>query len=124
MKILVALLTACLLGGCASETVENRSSGVTGIVLAGPQCPVERADSPCPDRPVADAVVVARDAQGNIVGTDESDSDGRFAMDLPPGSYRLQVEGIRGIQSSKPLTARVTPNRYTDVTLTVDTGIR
>src|SRR6266581_181331 len=33
------------------------SSGIDGSALAGPQCPVERPDSPCPDRPVANAEI-------------------------------------------------------------------
>jgi hypothetical protein len=114
---------ALLLAACASSP-ESQSSGVTGTVLAGPQCPVERADSPCPDRPVVDAVVVALDAEGNVVGTDSSDQDGHFGIYLAPGQYRIVVQNLHGIQSSKPATVRVESNRYSDVTLLVDTGIR
>jgi hypothetical protein len=86
---------------------------------------VERLDDPCPDRPfVADVVVRTR--QGDVVCTTSSGVDGRFRVGLPAGAYELdpQSGAPGGLPSATPVLVTVEPNRYTDVTITVDSGIR
>ena len=48
-----------LLVGCGTEApaAAPTSSGVTGLVHLGPQCPVEREDKPCDDDPAANVTV-------------------------------------------------------------------
>jgi hypothetical protein len=112
-----------VLAGCAPGT-SSGSSGIDGTVLSGPHCPVGRADSPCPDLPVADATVVASDAAGHEVARATSGSDGRFRLPLPPGTYSLTIEGLVGIQSAKPVQVEVPVRGYARATVLVDTGIR
>src|SRR5437870_3253948 len=42
---------------------QDANSGIRGVVLLGPMCPVGRVGSPCPDRPIA-AVVRVSGSQG------------------------------------------------------------
>jgi hypothetical protein len=82
-------------------------------VQAGPTCPVERPESPCPDRPVTDAKVIAKTRSGRTVNTTQTDSRGAFKMRLPSGTYEVSAK-----------SRSVFAHRYTRVTITCDTGIR
>ena len=117
MCAVLVLASACAEGGGAS------GSGVRGTVLAGPQCPVERAGSPCPDQPVAGALVRATQ-DGTVVATDRTDTDGRFSIALDPGTYRLTVETSVGIGPPSPVSVDVGSGGYATATISVDTGIR
>lgn len=63
-------------------------SGAYGYVIAGPTCPVERPDQPCPPRPVS-AHIQAQDSSGRDLAATDSDSSGRYQLPLPPGTYTL-----------------------------------
>jgi hypothetical protein len=119
----LALVVFLVLVGCAGRSASG-GSGIDGIVVTGPQCPVERADSPCPDRPLADAHVVVLDSAGDEVASTRSDATGRFTVNVPPGTYALSVLGLEGIQSVKPVDVVVPQGRYVEATVVVDTGIR
>jgi hypothetical protein len=122
-SLLLAMAVVMTLAGCAGETASG-GSGIDGLVVSGPHCPVERVDSPCPDLPVAEATVVASDQAGDEAGRATSGSDGRFRLSLEPGPYTLTVEGLKGIQFAKPVAVQVPSGRYVGATLLVDTGIR
>jgi hypothetical protein len=101
------------------------TSGIAGLVLIGPMCPVETVDNPCPDQPfVADLVV--RDAQGRAICTTSSGTDGRFRIGLPPGTYELdpQSGAAGGLPYAAAQWISVEPGRYTEVAVTFDSGIR
>jgi Carboxypeptidase regulatory-like domain len=118
--ILAVALTAC----ASNRGSSGSSSGVRGTVLAGPQCPVERAGSPCPDAPVADAEVRAMQG-GDVAGTDRTDADGRFEIALPPGRYEMTVHlGSGAFGSVKPVDVTVSADGFATANLSVDTGIR
>ncbi len=88
----------------------------------GPTCPVIREGSPCPDRPFVGRVLAV--GEGLRVEA-ETDGEGRFAMALPPGTYvvsALVEDG--GPPTPIPQSVQVRPDRYTEVVLEVDTGIR
>lgn len=109
----------------ASPSVIPRPSGtgVYGIVTAGPTCPVERVDLPCPPRPVA-AEVEVRDAAGTTIASTHSDSSGRYAVSVNPGGYALVV--ITGATfphcPSDPVTITSRTPLRSDISC--DTGIR
>ena len=122
MAVLAALI---LFAACSGDQRGERSgdTGISGLVVAGPQCPVERADSPCPDKPV-EVTVVASTPGGEVVAKKESGSDGRFSLEVDPGNYVLTVEGLAGIQFSKPVSVTVVEGSFSPVTIVVDTGSR
>jgi len=104
------------------------SSGINGVALAGPQCPVERPDSPCPDRPVANAEIdIYNPDRARKITAVFTDNDGRFQVDLAPGDYYLEPQPpdpSRPFPIGSPQTVTVHAGEYTDVTVSYDTGIR
>ncbi len=122
----MAFLISLVVGACGREAGGGGEldSGVRGVVVAGPQCPVETAESPCPDLPVSDAVVRAT-REGERLGETRTDNGGRFELGLEPGDYVLEVVlEDAGIMFAKPVTVAVAPHAFAEVTLLVDTGIR
>jgi hypothetical protein len=104
-------------------TTAPAGSGVSGTVLYGPQCPVERADQPCPDEPGPASITLER-AGGVIVGQAQAGSDGRFAIAAPAGQYIVRATSQSAMGGCQPTDATVTEGHYTDVTISCDTGIR
>ena len=127
-RTLVCLLLALILGSCAagSEEGDIEVSGVSGRVLIGPQCPIEQVGSPCPDKPVAAEVRVFATGSYDVIASTRSDENGRFEIDLEPGSYDLLpvVSHSGGLPSGARVQVAVHAGRHTRVTLTLDSGIR
>jgi hypothetical protein len=122
--IVVGPALVALLVGIASCSGGRGTSGVRGVIVAGPQCPVEQLGSPCPDQPFP-GTVRATALDGSVVAEVESDGEGRFRMPLDPGSYVLAVViAGGGPPTATPQPVRVDEGRFTSVTLRVDTGIR
>jgi hypothetical protein len=102
--------------------------GIVGVATSGPTCPVVR-DPPepgCDDRPVPGAVILIRDAGGGVVARIESGADGRFAIELAPGFYRLDPQPVEGLLgTAAALDVRVEAGQPpSEIVLSYDTGIR
>ena len=111
-----------LVAGCArSAAPEARDTGIQGTVRVGPACPVERAESPCPDRPLSTELQFLRGSE--VVASVRSGEDGRFSVALEPGIYTIRSTST-GPPSFDPVQVRVPPTAYAGVTLTFDSGIR
>ena len=126
MRNLVALVLGVLfLAGCAGSPAVSPGTGIRGVVLVGPTCPVERLSSPCPPNPIA-ATVDVRDANDHEVARVHSGSDGRFQVQLAAGTYSLLGQPLNGngLPRPVPVAAVVTAGRYTAVTVEYDSGIR
>jgi hypothetical protein len=126
MRRLFGLLWLSLvLATCGMPPATSTGTGIQGIVEAGPTCPVERIDSPCPPHPMA-ATLVVHDAGGAEVTRVQSGADGRFKVDLPPATYTLVglASGPSRFPRPIPTTVTVTAGSYTAVTVQYDTGIR
>jgi hypothetical protein len=98
-------------------------TGVRGHVTAGPTCPVERADQPCPPRPVVGRVD-ALDGSGHVAGSASTDDAGAYVIALRPGDYTLRV-GTGGQYPrcpDTPVTVPAGPPATADISC--DTGIR
>src|SRR5207249_1393233 len=54
---IVSIALALMVAACGTPAAQP-GTGIQGMVQAGPTCPVERIDSPCPPRPLAATVVV------------------------------------------------------------------
>jgi hypothetical protein len=107
-----------------------RGSGINGVALAGPTCPVVEAGHPCPPGPVDAWLVLARRGWPGIYSISHTDR-GRFWIAVPPGDYvlraKLPAQRMRGSQlptAPQPLLVRVRPHAFTTVTLGFDSGIR
>jgi Carboxypeptidase regulatory-like domain len=120
----VLLLLGLVAAGCASSNgAADGAQGIRGTVVLGPMCPVERVDSPCPDRPIA-ATVVVSDRSGHRVASVRSGSDGSFSVPLPAGSYVLTVTGTGAMRFAKPVEVSVRDGTWTRAVVQVDSGIR
>ena len=102
-------------------------SGIRGLALAGPICPVERnpPDPACAPRPVAGATIVIRNGSGAQVAAAVSGADGAFVVELPPGNYVVEpkpVEGVLGTAAQQDVT--VDAGSVAVIQLDYDTGIR
>jgi len=98
-------------------------TGVAGRVTAGPTCPVERSDQPCPPNPVAGRVE-AIDAAGHTAGSAPTDSVGRYAIRLGPGNYTLRVAIAEMFPVCPETAVSVPAGPVVTVDIGCDTGIR
>lgn len=108
----------------ASGGIEVRLSGQ---VVAGPVCPVERdpPDPGCAPRPVPGARLVVKDARGAVVASLTADEHGAFATLLARGDYTIGVEGLTGpMRAPIPTAVRLSAGGIIDLTIELDTGIR
>ena len=139
---LLALGLALALAGCASITVSGSGAAgtstpgagasgtqgtLTGDVVAGPTCPVERAEDPCPPKAVPNREVEILGANNAVVATTTTDSKGHFSVALAPGAYTVTVpikQGLIGMRQMSDVKANVTSGQVTTVKVELDTGIR
>ena len=127
LSFLVAALLlaeACGSGPPARGQKLGSDHGIQGQVLIGPTCPVERAGSPCPDKPVQ-AVVTALVRLGKAAGSVRTDANGNFSLAIAPGSYLVYAHEL----SDNPRLSRfqrvtVRAGAVVTLKLVIDTGIR
>lgn len=122
--IIAIAVAACGASGGTQPPPAN--TGITGQVLLGPMCPVQTEYDPCPDQPIEAKVKVLNQIDEEVANV-QTDKEGRFTVDLPPGTYSLVPDvggGGLGFTFGKPMVVDVIAGRYTEITLKVDTGIR
>jgi len=121
MRIALVLAAVLVLAGCGAEA-QAPAGGIEGTVTAGPTCPVETMDSPCPPAPWYGTVrATAADGSTHETQTDEA---GRYRLPLAPATYEVVavVDGT-GPPSAKPVEVTV-GEAMQRLDLQVDTGIR
>ncbi|OGG57627.1 hypothetical protein A2765_00175 [Candidatus Kaiserbacteria bacterium RIFCSPHIGHO2_01_FULL_56_24] len=104
------------------------NSGIQGVVMAGPTCPVERdpPDPACADKPIQTNIWISRKiTPQQVIATTYSDANGAFQILLPPGDYVIQA-GPSGVPLPRcgDTSATVGASGYTVVAISCDTGIR
>ena len=117
--VLVALVLALLLAQ------SKPASGVDGIVVLWPTCPVERADHPC-QKPVA-ATIDVLGPSGDVLANVHRGDDGKFSVSLAPGSYVLRPEPLHPgsvMPWAREQSVTVKAGEFVHVRLIYDTGIR
>jgi hypothetical protein len=126
-QTLALLLAIPVLFGCGSEPAAQApaDSGVRGLVLLGPNCPVMQEGVPCPDTAYDGSVRILRAGTDELVATVRSGKDGRFVVRLEPGRYVLEpIAAEGGLPFGKPLDVTVRAHAFTSVRIRFDTGIR
>lgn len=101
--------------------------GVTGSVLLGPTCPVQR-DPPepgCADRPFETEFVVTTADGAKIIKEFKSDASGNFRVVLPPGNYTVRKAALGSIlPRCSEEQVSVSAGKFTELNISCDTGIR
>jgi Carboxypeptidase regulatory-like domain len=121
---LLMALAACG-GGALSAPAASGGTGIGGVAVAGPTCPVERpGDSACEPRPVEGAVIVVTDAAREEVGQATTDADGRFFVALPAGRYLVTAGDVEGLMGPPASMEVVVSDGEATIELEYDTGIR
>jgi hypothetical protein len=125
LRVAVLALTLAL-GSCAGPgdpAGESVGSGIRGRVVILPTCPVETVASPCPPKPVATTVVV--EPEDGDIRRIETETDGTFRVDLPPGRYLVSAQPPPGsmlVPVAQPVT--VEAGGYGQVTVVLDSRLR
>jgi hypothetical protein len=126
----IVQLAGCTIGALAVLTIGSASgahqrpdSGVRGLVLYGPTCPVQRPGQSCV-RPYQASITIRREPAGTVVQRVRSAADGRFTARLTVGRYRLQPRNGKPFPRAQPQTISVHRHQFTAVTIRFDSGIR
>ena len=113
------------LTACSSDDLlePGAAQGIDGVVLLGPQCPVQTLEDPCPDVPY-EAWIEVRSADGKFATRIQSGEDGRFRIGLRPGQYVLDPESGNPFPIASEQQVEVEEGIYAEVIVSFDTGIR
>ncbi|MEJ3744155.1 carboxypeptidase-like regulatory domain-containing protein [Actinomycetes bacterium KLBMP 9797] len=90
-------------------------------------CPVlEAGVSSCPRVPQQAEIAVFAADSGKPITTVRTGEDGRFAIDLPPGSYELRGKNVSGqpFPTAMPVPVVIDPGQYAEISLEFDSGVR
>ena len=122
------LLGAALLAttsACGSDDLlgPDAPQGIEGMVLIGPQCPVQSLEDPCPDLPYGTSIEVRVRGGGSVTHV-RSGEDGTFRVGLRPGIYTLRPQSGDPFPVAQSQDVEVTRGEYIQVTISYDTGIR
>ena len=120
---LAIAVVATIVIATGSEARTRPDSGVRGLVLYGPTCPVERPGHPC-TRPYAAWITIRREPKGTFVTRVHAGSDGRFTARLRAGHYVLVPRNGKPFPRAQSQHVSVHRHRFTDVTIHFDSGIR
>ena len=118
----VAVLAALAIGA-ASEAQPRPDSGIRGLVLYGPTCPVERPGHSCV-RPYAAWITIRREPKGTVAVRVHASSDGRFTARLRAGHYLLVPRNGKPFPRARSQAVSVHRHRFSAVTIRFDSGIR
>jgi len=130
--LIVALLSLVVFAGCSEIGIpietQTPPSGIRGIVVLGPTCPVGQdpgANDPVPCLTPYAASLVVLDSESARVASITSGPDGRFQVNLPPGDYVVTpATGPDTYPIAQPISVIVAAGQYADVEINYDTGIR
>lgn len=112
--------------GTGQEGILPYKSGIKGIIMLGPTCPVQRIppDPKCADKPYQTLVTVFRSSDpAHAIAFTNSDANGMFSLSLPPGDYILGA-GESNLPRCDHPQVTVSPDSYTTANISCDTGIR
>ncbi|HYV33359.1 MAG TPA: hypothetical protein VE973_00725 [Candidatus Limnocylindria bacterium] len=120
---------SCEFAACpslATSTPAANDSGVVGNIVIGPTCPVERIppDPACAPKGYQATVIVKTPDGKKEIKRFTSGSDGSFKVSLAPGTYLLSPINSGVYPRGADQTVVVEKNKYTQVTIEFDSGIR
>lgn len=129
LLLVVTLLLISTVGGYSlirstlKPQINNIQSGIYGKAILGPTCPVERPGEVC-SKPYQGVIVVKNSDKTREVTRFVTDSDGLFRVKLQPGKYYLAIDPKNRLPFLKEQLVEVKPDQFTEINLSLDTGIR
>ena len=129
VKVFLVLTTiACSTPTTPVDTKSTVFGRLSGIVTIGPNCPVQRDDTPCPTPPSAYAarkILVMDEGGTKVLFTVDIDAQGLYVIDLAPAKYRIDLKP-NGIDraSELPAVVDIHANSVTTLNVNIDTGLR
>lgn len=121
---LIPSLAPALKGLPTSPPGTPGASGIRGQALVGPACPGPvSADNPCPDQPIQ-ATISVLGLNGETVTQFQTDGEGYFQIELPPGKYILHPESPGKLPIGIDQEIVVPSGQYVEITIQYDSGIR
>ena len=126
IPLLLATAGLALLLACGQDEPTPATSGIQGQVLLGPACPVVREGAPCPDQPYQATIIVWNAERSDKARTFDTDGEGRFRIALAPGEYYIEPQppDSGGPPTPIPQTVTVPADRFVQITIEYDSGIR
>ncbi|MDA1188789.1 MAG: hypothetical protein O2854_03820 [Chloroflexi bacterium] len=128
--VLLATLVTILALACTPSDPATTATGLLhGQVTIGPLVPVLREGEPTPTpNPAVYAarkILVSNEKGDTVLHEVSLNPDGTYQVELPAGSYRVDINRI-GIDSSSqvPVVIRIDEGATTTLDIDIDTGIR
>jgi hypothetical protein len=112
-----------VLATCSMPEQTPITSGVEGVVLIGPTCPVVQAGQECSDQPYQ-ATLTINDRNGKRITQIQTNADGEFTIPLAPGAYQLHPESPNSLPFAVDQEFTVQENAFTRLIIIYDSGIR
>ncbi len=85
--------------------------------------PVRIGDNSCPDQPYQ-ATIQVLNSDNSKVAQFQTDAQGIFQVELPPGTYILHPLTGKPMPHAADQTVDVTAGQFTQVNIVYDTGMR
>lgn len=110
------------------KNTEISAGGITGLramVTIGPTCPVVQypPDGACDDKPYQAQFKITKKSS-LFSKTVSSGSDGILNVELSPGNYTITLVQQNAMPSMSPMEFTVTQGKITEISLSLDSGIR
>src|SRR5574337_972284 len=108
------------------EKSEKAATGrLTGRATRGPMSPVERKDMPRPYEPADGIKFLILTTSGQEIQSVVTDKQGNYRVDLPPGTYRVEMpQSPLGWTKDLPTEVTIAENEETRLDIRLDTGLR
>ncbi len=128
LALLVGLLGLAA-GSRAGDGARPPSAGMgalTGLVTRGPTSPVQGPGLPAAAAPAPGVKLVVYGPGRQEVATVLTGQAGQYRLQLPPGSYLIELapDKGRGFSKDLPATVTITQGQETRRNLRIDTGMR
>ena len=122
--LILTLIAVFILSGCISKKDEKINNGIYGTVTIGPVKPVEKQGE-INYKPYQATIIIKTEGSLAEIERFTSNSDSTFKVYLKPGKYILEpLKSNETFPFGKPIEVEVKPNQFTEVNISLDTGIR
>jgi len=113
--------------GGSAAVIPKGESGVEGQAVISPAHPGPIRQGESGSAPYQTTLVVLNTGDGREVARVQTGSDGRFRVTLPPGEYTIgppRDQQPRRFGRGEEQTVKVLPGKFTNVTISFDSGMR